>query len=272
MAIDPITGEVIVESGRLAKDSGYQVRQLQGEDVPLDASWRRRGKAQPRTESAADVIGDIDAREYREKERLLEARRKIAAILEEDEAPRAQRRPQQPQMVMRQKPSGGLSLDDLRDGLTKQDFEMAHADLSGLSQQERQALGMDSGFLRAPVILEDEEPEAMASWTATKAMAKLTSGQQIPVWMVADPGTGMELKKPFRVEAAAERACAILNQSGNVNDPRLRRLIEAHDQHLQLMKTIRATRKQIQEGAGDKKQVLGQLQASLEQVNLILGI
>jgi len=47
-----------------------------------------------------------------------------------------------------------------------------------------------------------------------------------------DETTQMSIPKIFRVQEPAHRIATILNQSGNVNDPRIRGILEAYDKHV----------------------------------------
>lgn len=268
MARDPITGAEIDDSKKLAKDAGWQGIQRDVDNSAMDASWRQRGQSQVAVGAGADALGRIQLREEHLNNQVINARKKIEAILAEDSTPvpprkvRTQARTQG-QYTMR-RTSQGLSLDDLSDGLSPAQVNPAHTSMLGLDEldsETRELLGEDR-----------VQPKAAASWTVQAASAKLTTGQTIPVWMAVESQSGTEFKKPFRLEEAANRAVAILNQSGNLGDPRLKKLVEAHDKYVNLHKTVRALKKAVTEGATNQKANLAQAQADLQAVALSLGV
>ena len=244
-----MAGEKFNDSGLSASSAGYQARQIQ--DGAMDSSWKHKGQPRHYTEGMAES----QAREMLENQKAIEARRKIQAILNED----------------------SLSLDDLS-AVAGNNGNFDDPNLfEGISAEERMNLGLPpTGMpkraqpqtqVRQPVVEEIE-----TNWTVVEGTATLTTGKEVQVWMVENTVTGMNIKKPFRIEEAAYKVAAILNRSGNVNDPRLKKVMEAYDQHMALSKQIRATKKLITEGHKDQKTKLMTLQAKLEGLNMILGI
>lgn len=268
-----------VNRGRSTEEAGYQAVNRVAENTDFDASWRNKTINSGHSETARDVVADVQAREMSENQRLRESYRKIKALMGEDgdqPAPRRQA-PQMPRQQAQPQRRGGLSMDDLMEGLTQEDLQ---AFGSGFEQFAGEVAGnmYTQGYGEpdeATMMMEEmhSAPRSTGgSWTVEKASAKLKSGAQIPVWLVSDSVTGMEIKKPFRIQEAAQRIASILNQSGNVNDPRMRAVMEAYDKHIELMKQIRTVKKQIQEGQTNKKGRLLALREQLEQVNYKLGI
>ena len=96
-----------------AADQGYAVKQLPGSDnmesaPELDARWRTKSPG-----AAGELAGDVQARELAENDVAREARRRIIAIMEEDEPP--VHRPQGSPTGNIRRTNPGLSLDDLMD-------------------------------------------------------------------------------------------------------------------------------------------------------------
>ncbi len=264
MARDPITGAEIVESNKLAKDAGWQGIQRDADNSAMDASWRQRGQSQIAVGAGADALGRIQLREERLNNQVINARKRIEAILAEESTPIPPRKSQTQGQYTMKRTAQGLSLDDLSDGLSPAQVNPAHAAMLGLDEldsETRALLGEDR-----------VQPRAVASWVVQAASAKLTTGQTIPVWMAVESQSGTEFKKPFRLEEAANRAVAILNQSGNLGDPRLKKLVETHDKYVNLHKTVRALKKAVTEGATNQKANLAQAQADLQAVALSLGV
>jgi len=258
---DPVTGARI-EKGRRAEEAGWKGVQRDADNTAMDASWRNRGQSQVAVGAGADALGRIQLKEERLNSQAIAARKRIEAILAEEEAPRRRVQPQQPGQYTVKRTSRGLTLDDLSDGLNQTQISATALGLDDMDQETRGLLQEDRVRTPAPA----------ASWTVQQATAKLTTGQSIPVWMAVETQSGTEFKKPFRLEEAANRAAAILNQSGNLGDPRLKKLIETHDKYLNLHKTVRALKKVVSEGATNQKASLAQAQAELEAVALSLGV
>ncbi len=111
------------------------------------------------------------------------------------------------------------------------------------------------------------------SWAAQKFMARIKGVQnQVPVWKVIDEDSGMEVPTVFRVQEPADRAAAILNESGNLNDPRFKGLIKAYSEHVRLMKESRKLRRAIKEGRQNLRPRLQEVLGELESINYKLGI
>ena len=111
------------------------------------------------------------------------------------------------------------------------------------------------------------------SWAVQKFQARIKGvANPVPVWKVIDEDTQMEVPTVFRVQEPAERAAAILNESGNLNDPRFKNLIRSYSEHVRLMKESRQLRRAIKEGRSALKPKLQQVLGELEAVNYKLGI
>jgi len=234
-------------------DEAYQVEQKAGGDFAIDPA-QLRARAMSRTASLDGAAADSYAMEQADNE---DARKAYRAIAE----------------------TGGLSMADLMEGLSPNDFRDGE---QPMSRQEMARLarildqGLNDGAQRVArnmvqdAFTEDfpDEASMMAEsysghtqegngdWITEQRAAKLRSGKVVPVWIVVNETTGMKIEKPFRVQAPAERIATVLNITGNVNDPRIRQIQEDYDEHVNLMKNIQ----------------LSTLQMKLEGVNAKLGI
>lgn len=252
-----------VNNGRSTKDVGLEARQQEvSEGQPLDSSWRARGP----TMVESDLLASAQNREMQEDEATRAAYRKIRNILEEDDSGSggaSTNRPQHP----------SLSMNDLMEGLSEDDMQQA----LGIDRVARDLVhdgyrGSDNEAAMFAESYSAKPSRTEGAWNVNKMSGKLRSGKTVPVWKVVDEDTGMEFPTPFRIQAPADRIATILNSTGNVNDRRVKRVVEAYNQHVQLMKGVRQARQKIKEGQKGYKKRLYQLQDELEQVNVILGI
>jgi hypothetical protein len=262
------------EKGRArAEEVGYTVKQHDVRDgTPIDASWR--GKA-PR--ECGENVSDHKAAE--EDARMLEAHRKIKAIMEEDGPPQ----PQQRQPFSEQSYQG-LSMADLMDGLSQNDLasiadgmqDMAQHAAVNLVHQGYQGEPNEASLLSESMAGRPRPQDG--TWKTEKAMARLKgSNKTVPVWQIVDESTGMKLPTPYRIQAPAERIATILNtNNGAVNDSRIRNINEAYKTHVNLMKNIRSYQKMLTEDPDVSESKVNakirQLRYDLEGVNAILGV
>lgn len=253
-----------VNNGRSTEDVGLKARQHDApEGHPLDSSWRARGPAMVES----DLLATSQAREMQEDEATRSAYRKIRSILEEDESASRQgggsKTPKRP----------SLSMDDLMEGLSEDDVHKA----LGVDKVARDLVsdGYRGNNDEASMFAESystKPSKREGTWGVNKLSARLRSGKTVPVWKVIDEDTKMEFPTPFRIQAPAHRISTILNNTGNVNDNRIKRVVEAYNKHISLMKGIRQARQRVQEGQQSYKKRLFRLQEELEEVNVILGI
>ncbi len=267
--------EKIHNDGRTAQDAGFTVKQLdKREDIDLDDSWRAK-QNRGFNENYADT-GDVQGREFDANREAVEARRKIMEILGEEDSPTLpqpgqQRRPQ-PQPQPRQ--SGGLSMEDLMEGMegsidsATQDVAMDLFQQGLIDEMPNEATMMAESYGRQP-----RQQPVSHDWMTEKYQATLKgTGKKVPVWKIKNKVSGMGMEKPFRIQEAAERIVTILNQTGNANDPRIKSIMEAHDEHIAVMKHIRMLRGAIKEGRKDLGGRLVEAQERLEAINYKLGI
>ncbi len=232
------------EASTLGFKAGGGNRHDTGAD--LDTTWRNKG---------AGLHGiDLDeSGSLREDEKMREARTKIVE-------------------------TGGLTLADLGmpgavsqqmgSGIertaTKVAQDLMHQSFNNQTPDE--AAIMAESYGGTPTAME-------GSWKAQKFSARIRGmSNPVPVWKVLDEDTGMEVPTVFRVQEPADRAAAILNESGNLNDPRFKSLIQAYKQHVTLMKESRKLRRAIKEGQQALRPRLQEVLGELEMVNYKLGI
>lgn len=253
----------IENTGKSASEV-YTAKQLDGDDVPLDNSWRNKAPSM----ANSDLVGDVQARELAENDVAREARRKIMAILEEDEAP--QLAPQGHQSGHVRRKNTELTMDDL-------------AGIGGGLHDAVGAVGMDlfqEGYMGS-----DNEAAQMAEsmggrsqseptwdWKSVKSVATLRGGKKVPVWMVENDKTGMNINKPFRIQAPAERIASLLNVTGNANDPRVRQIQEDYDKYAMLTKRLRECKQLYESGDRSVKDKAQRIAAELRGVKSRLGI
>lgn len=264
-------------NGKSTQDAGYQVKQTDESD--MDSSWRSG-----ETGRAVDLDNSA---EIHEDQKLREAHQRIKEIMEMDEggdggmygtvSPRNQQQPGSGGGNSGRR--GGLSLDDLSDGISRDDMARAMggmADAAGNVARDLVNNGMQQDTPSESTMMAEsyssEPRDSGGSWSVEKMRAKLKSGKHVPVWKVIDESTGMEIPNAFRIQEPAQRIASIINKTGNVNDPRIKGILEAYKKHVQLMKNARQLKAAITEGRSDLKPKLRQVYDALEEVNWKLGI
>lgn len=212
----------------------------------MDNTWRNKG-------SGMHGIDLDETASLREDEKMREAHRKIVE-------------------------TGGMSLSDLdlegklprhmkrgvEQAATNVAQDLMHQSFNNQTPDEAAILAESYG---------GRQTATDGSWKAQKFSARIKGMQQaVPVWKVIDEDTSMEVPTVFRVQEPADRAAAILNESGNLNDPRFKNLIKAYNQHVVLMKESRKLRRAIKEGKQALRPKLQEILGELEAVNYKLGI
>ena len=259
-----------------AGDQGYAVKQLPGgtnlDGAPeLDAQWRTKNPG-----SSGEIAGDVQARELAANDIAREARRKIIAIMEEDEPPAHVRQPA-PTGHLRPK-NPGLSMEDLMDadelaaigGGINDAANAAALDLfhAGYMQDDNEAAQMVESMAGRP----KAPAEASWDWVTVKAVATLQNKKRVPVWMIENRVSGMKMDKPFRIQGPAEKIASILNITGNANDPRIRQLKEDYDHYVQLTKQVRKCKRLAESGDQNARKTGTRVVAELRGVKQRLGI
>ncbi len=250
------------DNGNSASDV-YTAKTQAGDDTPLDQSWRNNVPSM----RGGDIAGDVQARELAENESAREARRKIIAILEEDDAPEIS--PQQHQGRIRRK-NPELTMEDLggiagglNDTINSVGMDIFQEGMMGGDNEAAQMAESLGGRSQA---------EPSWDWQAIKSVATLRGGNQVPVWMVENTSTGMQINKPFRIQAPAERIVSLLNVTGNANDPRVKQIQEDYDQYVHLTKQYRECKKLYESGNKNVANKGQQIAAKLRGVKQRLGI
>lgn len=283
------------DKGTLAEQAGLVAKRPdlnKPEDSELTGvDWGSVDPSSIARKGGSDVVTDVQARELEASRIAVEARRKIDAILAEDNNPyNLQQQYEMTGTISR--PNHNTTFDELAatvpwednpfqayTGDQRQDASFAggmhetvrevatdlvHQGYRGDPNEASLYAESYSGTPRQPV---------GGSWRTDKKIAKLKStGKTIPIWQVLDEKSGIEIPKKFRMQSPAERVATILNQSGNVNDPRISRVIESHDRYVRILREMRQVRKLISEGKTEYKDRLQDLQFEAEEVGMILGI
>ena len=115
-------------------------------------------------------------------------------------------------------------------------------------------------------------PTPKGQWVVDAMSAKTKAGQNVPVWQVRDGRSGMKHPHPFRLAETATRVQAVLNRTGNVNDPRVGQWIEFDKRRQKLIGSIRTLKEAIKAG---NQQVRGQLiehQDALIELDAKIGL
>lgn len=242
----------------------YEVRQVVGSDNPDTAP--PMGGVPLSTNARAD--GEVQAREFAEDEKVKEIYRKISEIMEEDEAPQHAPRGQQTGHVRRK--NAALTMDDLagiggglHDAVSNVGMDLFH---EGYAGSDNEAAQLAESMAGQPM------NEPTWDWKAVKSMATLRDGKKVPVWMVENTSTGMQINKPFRIQGPAERIVSLLNVTGNANDPRVRQIQEDYDQYVTLTKQLRKCKQLYESGNKKAGQNGQQIAAKLRGVKQRLGI
>lgn len=215
--------------------------------APLDESWRNKG-------SGMHGIDLDESASLAADEKMKETRKRILD-------------------------TGGLTLADLgMPGPAARQMGSGLEQAAGNVAQDLMHQGFnnptpDEAALLAEAYGAPSRSQAQGSWQAQKFMARVKGvDHQVPVWKVLDEDTGMEVPTIFRVQEPADRAAAILNESGNLNDPRFKNLIKNYNEHVRLMKESRQLRRAIKEGRTNLKGKLQEVLGELESVNYKIGI
>ena len=240
--------EKIHNDGRLASDVGLNATQTTSRKDPDLEQRHRFARGPSQTPLESDRYGEVQAREMEEDRAAVEARQAI-------------------------KEAGELTFADLMGGIEGQ-IDKATDDVAReLLTENLTNPTPDEAALYTNSYARQAPPRATShDWTVKKFQATLRGGKKIPVWKVFNEKTKMSMDTPFRIMEAAERIAAILNQTGDVNDQRIRGIMEAYNRHRQLMKYMRQLREAIKAGRKSLRPKLTEAQDELEQINYKLGI
>ena len=251
------------DNGGSASDN-YEVREQVGTQNP-DAAPPLVA-APMGTNAHAD--GEVQAREFAEDEKIKEIHRKICAIMEEDEAPQHAQQRQNTGHVRRK--NTALTMDDLagiggglHDAVSNVGMDLFHEGYAGGDNEAAQLAESMAGQSMA---------EPTWDWRAVKSLATLRGGKQVPVWMVENTSTGMQINKPFRIQAPAERIVSLLNVTGNANDPRVRQIQEDYDRYVDLTKQYRRCKQLYESGNKNAAQNGQRIASELRGVKQRLGL
>lgn len=137
-------------------------------------------------------------------------------------------------------------------------------------QPQRQVLREDSVPPRrqAPNLKAALDAE---NWKVKQYLGETRGGSKVHVWKLENARSGVKLDTLFRVEAVANRLALLLNETGDLNDPRVVGLVNAYNKRDKLLKEARALQKSAN-GKPMKSDRLRQIQAEINQLDYRLGI
>lgn len=114
-------------------------------------------------------------------------------------------------------------------------------------------------------------PAMVGEWRPVLVVKELAGGKSKEVWQVRGPGVA-KIDFDFRHEIVAATAAAAINETNNVNDNRVTRLIQLSTQETRLLSEARKAKTLME--SGDKKGAasLKDLKAQLAKVRAVLGV
>lgn len=115
------------------------------------------------------------------------------------------------------------------------------------------------------------KPTSGPPWAVKKFLGETRGGDTVPVWKVANQKTGSAIDKLFRIESVAHKVAMLLNESGDINDPRAVSLIASYDKRDRLLKEARQLEKTA-DGKPMKSERLRAVRAEINQLDYRLGI
>lgn len=260
--------------GRMPKK--VQADQLASEyaDVPESPEQRRRrlSQAQQTAMTAQSRIAEHDAREearmYALSRRAKQQMLSLEDLMGGDSGPALSR-----QDVM---------LPDMQTGqqFLTEDFPTNHDDVimeemyrppTRPIRQPQQQPARPRQQLTEQRPIRSSEPAVSENWRAKRYLGETRSGAEVQVWKVENTKTGSSLRNLFRIEGVASRIAMMLNESGDINDPRVISLAGAYEKRDKLLKEARQLEREA-EGKPMKTQRLRQIRAEINQLDYRLGV
>jgi hypothetical protein len=138
-------------------------------------------------------------------------------------------------------------------------------------QPQRQALRETIMGGTRETVMRQPPAAVQPPWRVKAYLGETRGGNQIPIWKVANAKTGSEIDKMFRIESIAARVAGLLNESGDINDPRALSLISVYDKRDRLLKEARLLEKTA-DGKPMKTERLNAIRAEINQLDYRLGI
>jgi hypothetical protein len=252
-------------NGKLASEA-YELNEQMGTANPDAAPPLVAAPINP----SSNADGEVQAREFAEDEKIKDIHRRICEIMDEDEAPQQATRQQQQNTGHVRRKNNSLTMDDLagiggglHDAVQNVGMDLFHEGYAGSDNEAAQLAESMGGQSMA---------EPTWDWKAVKSAATLRDGKKVPVWMVENTSTGMQINKPFRIQGPAERIVSLLNVTGNANDPRVRQIQEDYDQYVSLTKDLRKCKQLYESGNKKAGQHGQQVAGKLREVKQRLGL
>jgi hypothetical protein len=109
-------------------------------------------------------------------------------------------------------------------------------------------------------------------WQIDELNAKMKSGRTVPVWQVRDGRSGVKIPHSFRLAETAGKVAAVLNRTGNINDPRVGQWISADKHRVGLVSKARQLKEAVQAGNTAVKGQLAKIREELAELDLKIGI
>lgn len=114
-------------------------------------------------------------------------------------------------------------------------------------------------------------PAMVGNWKPQLVVKELANGKEKQVWQVRGPGNS-KIDYDFRHEVVAATAAAAINETSNVYDNRVKRLMQLSDQETELLKEAHKAKTLMESGKPGAKASLTELKDKLAQVRRILGV
>jgi hypothetical protein len=122
-----------------------------------------------------------------------------------------------------------------------------------------------------PAVRNALDLEARELWKVKRYLGETRSGNEVHVWRVENTKTGSKLQNLFRLEGVASRIALMLNESGDLNDPRVVSLANSYEKRDKLLKEARLLERSA-DGKVMKSERLRQIRAEINQLDYKLGV
>lgn len=118
---------------------------------------------------------------------------------------------------------------------------------------------------------QEEQSGRLSLWRIKRYLGETRSGNEVHVWRVENTKTGSKLQNLFRLESVASRIALMLNESGDLNDPRVVSLANSYEKRNKLLKEARLLERSA-DGKAMKSERLRQIRAEINQLDYKLGV
>lgn len=111
----------------------------------------------------------------------------------------------------------------------------------------------------------------VGEWKPVLVVKELANGKSKEVWQVRGPGVA-KIDFDFRHEVVAATAAAAINETNNVNDNRVTRLMQLSTTETRLLSEARKAKTLMESGDKKASASLKELKGQLDQVRRVLGV